>query len=105
MIGHVVGKYKVREQIGEGGMGVVYRAEHVMLSSPAAIKILLPRFTTQPGRAVLHRGESDQPDQASGKPNPAKVVELGAPPSRFPMLVLEIALVLAGIAAAAIALL
>ncbi len=48
MIGHVVGKYKVREQIGEGGMGVVYRAEHVMLASPAAIKILLPQFTTQP---------------------------------------------------------
>ena len=48
MIGHVVGKYKVREKIGEGGMGVVYRAEHLMLSSAAAIKILLPQFTTQP---------------------------------------------------------
>jgi serine/threonine-protein kinase len=48
VIGHVVGKYKVREQIGEGGMGVVYRAEHLMLASPAAIKILLPQFTTQP---------------------------------------------------------
>ena len=53
MIGHVVGKYKIREKIGEGGMGVVYRAEHLMLSSPAAIKILLPQFTTQP--AVVER--------------------------------------------------
>jgi len=53
VIGHVVGKYKVREQIGEGGMGVVYRAEHLMLSSPVAIKILLPQFTTQP--AVVER--------------------------------------------------
>ena len=45
MIGRVVGKYKILEQIGEGGMGVVYRGEHVMLGSPAAIKILLPQFT------------------------------------------------------------
>ena len=45
MIGRVVGKYKIRDQIGEGGMGVVYRAEHVTLGSPAAIKILLPQFT------------------------------------------------------------
>ncbi|MBA2542213.1 MAG: serine/threonine protein kinase [Deltaproteobacteria bacterium] len=53
MIGHVVGKYKIREQIGEGGMGVVYRADHVMLGSPVAIKVLLPQFTTQP--AVVER--------------------------------------------------
>ena len=45
MIGRVVGKYKILDQIGEGGMGVVYRAEHVTLGSPAAIKVLLPQFT------------------------------------------------------------
>jgi eukaryotic-like serine/threonine-protein kinase len=43
--GRVVGKYKILDQIGEGGMGVVYRAEHVVLGSPAAIKILQPQFT------------------------------------------------------------
>ncbi|MEO8707248.1 MAG: serine/threonine-protein kinase [Kofleriaceae bacterium] len=45
MIGRVVGKYKILEQIGEGGMGVVYRAEHTVLGSPAAVKVLLPQFT------------------------------------------------------------
>ena len=53
MIGRVVGKYKIRDQIGEGGMGVVYRAEHVVLGSPAAVKVLLPRFTKDP--VVLER--------------------------------------------------
>jgi eukaryotic-like serine/threonine-protein kinase len=43
--GALVGKYKILDQIGEGGMGVVYRAEHLTLGSPAAIKILLPQFT------------------------------------------------------------
>jgi serine/threonine protein kinase len=45
VIGRVVGKYKILDQIGEGGMGIVYRAEHVTLGSPAAIKVLLPQFT------------------------------------------------------------
>ena len=48
MIGRVLGKYRILGQIGDGGMGVVYRAEHVMLGSPAAVKVLLPQFTKDP---------------------------------------------------------
>jgi eukaryotic-like serine/threonine-protein kinase len=48
VIGHVVGKYRLLAQLGEGGMGTVYRAEHVVLGSPAAVKILLPQFTQDP---------------------------------------------------------
>ena len=53
MIGHVVGKYRLLEPLGEGGMGTVYRAEHVVLGSPAAVKVLLPQFTTD--RVVVDR--------------------------------------------------
>jgi serine/threonine protein kinase len=48
VIGRLVGKYKILDQIGEGGMGIVYRAEHVTLGAPAAIKVLLPQFTKDP---------------------------------------------------------
>jgi serine/threonine-protein kinase len=48
VIGRVVGKYRLLAQLGEGGMGTVYRAEHVVLGSPAAVKILLPQFTQDP---------------------------------------------------------
>src|SRR5947209_17768907 len=41
MIGHAVGNYIVQRQIGEGGMGVVYLAEHPRIGRKVAIKVLL----------------------------------------------------------------
>ena len=34
------GQYRLLDEIGRGGMGVVYRAEHRMLKRPAAIKLI-----------------------------------------------------------------
>jgi tRNA A-37 threonylcarbamoyl transferase component Bud32 len=39
--GTTVGPYRVEEQLGRGGMGVVYRVEHTLLGKRFAMKVLL----------------------------------------------------------------
>jgi serine/threonine-protein kinase len=41
-LGTVIAGYRIEERIGRGGMGVVYRAEHINLQRRAAIKIIAP---------------------------------------------------------------
>jgi len=48
VVGTQVGAYRVLQQIGEGGMGTVWLAEHTMLGRRAAIKLLHPMFSTRP---------------------------------------------------------
>ena len=43
-IGQTVGNYSVTAKLGEGGMGVVYLAEHPVIGRKAALKAIHPQF-------------------------------------------------------------
>src|SRR5918998_918600 len=48
-LGRVVAGYRIEERIGRGGMGLVYRAEHINLRRRAAIKIIAPDLAEASG--------------------------------------------------------
>jgi serine/threonine-protein kinase len=48
-LGRVVAGYQIQERIGRGGMGLVYRADHINLRRRAAIKIIAPELAEASG--------------------------------------------------------
>lgn len=50
MLGKELKHFKIEELLGQGGMGVVYRARDVRLDRPVAIKILRAELTANPDR-------------------------------------------------------
>ena len=73
LIGKVIqGRYKVQAQIGEGGMGVVYVAEHVEIEKRVALKVLRDDFSKRPEVVARFRQEA----RSAGKIGNAHIVDV-----------------------------
>ena len=87
--GTVIGPYKLLQQIGEGGMGVVFLAEQSRpVQRKVALKIIKPGMDT---RQVIARFAAEQQALAlMDHPNIARVFDAGATESGRPYFVMEL---------------
>jgi WD40 repeat protein len=87
--GTIIGRYKLLQQIGEGGMGVVYMAEQTEpVVRKVALKITKLGMDT---RNVIARFEAERQALAlMDHPNIAKVLDAGATDSGRPYFVMEL---------------
>jgi eukaryotic-like serine/threonine-protein kinase len=88
-IGSLIGRYKLREQIGEGGCGVVYVAEQEEpVRRRVGLKVIKAGMDT---RAVVARFEGERQALAMmDHPNIAKVFDAGTTSSGRPYFVMEL---------------
>lgn len=66
------GRYRIIAKLGRGGTATVYRAEHVALHEPRALKLLHPATLARPGAVEQLRREVD----ATSRIHHANVVQL-----------------------------
>jgi serine/threonine protein kinase len=85
MIGSSIGKYKITSLIGEGGMATVYEAEHEILGSKAAVKVLHPFLSANP--QIKERFKNEARLMASlNHPNITKVFDFDDQEDRLAIL-------------------
>jgi serine/threonine-protein kinase len=84
----VIGEYRLIHQLGEGGMGSVWLAEHVVLGKRFAIKFLLAENANNPDL----RARFEQEARTIGRlehPNVVSATNFGFTPDGCPYLVME----------------
>ena len=83
------GRYRIEGIVGQGGMGVVYRAKHIHIDAPVAIKVLNHALVSNQSAIERFRREA----KAAGRfshPNAVQVTDFGVADEETVYLVMEL---------------
>jgi serine/threonine protein kinase len=75
MIGSTISHYRILEKLGEGGMGVVYKAQDLKLDRPVAIKFL-PQQSTASDESKARFIQEAKATAALNNPNILSVYDI-----------------------------
>jgi serine/threonine protein kinase len=89
LVGDVVGNYRIVEPLGEGGMGTVFRAEHVVLGRPYALKVLRSRVVEKDASAAQRFLREARAASRVRHPNIVDVFDFGHLADGRPYFVME----------------
>jgi tRNA A-37 threonylcarbamoyl transferase component Bud32 len=89
LIGSVLGdRYKILRRVGEGGMGIVYEAEHIVIEKHVALKVLREDFGSRPDVVERFRQEAKSASRI-GHENIVDISDFGETPSGASYFVME----------------
>lgn len=83
------GKYHLESRLGQGGMGVVYKARHAYLKTQLAIKIILPDLVGNDPQLVTRFRQEALAAAAIRHQNVVAVTDYGVIQGSIPFLVME----------------
>ncbi len=87
--GTAVGDYEIDDELGHGGMGVVYRAEHPVIGKRAAIKVLRREMAKNPDTVDRFVQEARSVNQI-GHPNIVDIFAFGTLADGRPYLMMDL---------------
>ena len=87
--GHILaGKYRVEHVLGEGGMGVVYAAQHELLARRVAVKVLRREVASHPDAVARFLAEARNASRIQSD-HVAQVLDMGILESGLPYMAME----------------
>jgi tRNA A-37 threonylcarbamoyl transferase component Bud32 len=81
-------RYRILEKLGEGGMGVVYLAEHVVIEKKIALKVLFPDLTRRDDLVQRFLQEAKSASRI-GHENVIDITDFGQSPEGYVFIAME----------------